>query len=95
MGAKQAWFAEDAASGGRLVGLQAWWDRLNTHGPLYGYFPNCGKTNLVVMAQHVEKARSVIQGTKININTEGKRYLGGTIGTSEFTKTYSESKVAE
>ena len=94
MGAKQAWFADDAASGGRLVRLRVWWDRLNTHGPVYGYFPNCSKTNLVVKAQYVEKARSVFQGTKININTEGKRYLGGTIGTSEFTKTYLESKVA-
>ena len=43
----------------------------------------------------MEKARSVFQGTKININTEGERYLGRTISTSEFTETYLESKVAE
>ena len=40
----QAWFADDAASGGRLHALRRWWDNLATVGPSYGYNPNATKT---------------------------------------------------
>ena len=39
-GATQAWFADDASSGGKLLKIRQWWDRLVTHGPRCGYFPN-------------------------------------------------------
>ena len=94
-GAKQAWFADDAACGGRLVKLRDWWERLNSQGPMYGYFPNCAKTNLVVKVQYEEKARSVFHGTKVNINVEGKQYLGRAIGTDAFMEAFLESKVDE
>ena len=32
----QIWFADDAASGGRLNLLREWWDKLNHYGPING-----------------------------------------------------------
>ena len=87
-GAKQTWFADDTASGGHLIKLRQWWDRLNEFGPMYGYFPNSVKTNLIVKAQHEQKARAVFQGTEVNITVDGKRYLGGAIGTRMFTEDF-------
>ena len=40
---KQTSYADDAAVGGKLVDLKAWWDRLTDFGPDYGYFPNAKK----------------------------------------------------
>ena len=36
-GTTQAWFADDAASGGRLRRLLRWWNALLVNGPAYGY----------------------------------------------------------
>ena len=36
----QAWFANDAASGGSLLRLRCWWDSLVRLGLKYGYFPH-------------------------------------------------------
>ena len=43
----QAWFADDAASGGYLSRLRHWWDLLKIKGPKFGYFPNAMKTHLL------------------------------------------------
>ena len=53
------------------------------------------KTNLIVMAQHEQKARDVFQGTEVNITVDGKRYLGGAIGTRAFTEDFFKSRVQE
>ena len=57
--AKHVWFADDAAGGGKLLGLKAWWDGLNKHGPKlkYGYFANSSKTWLVVKGDHHTEAK--------------------------------------
>ena len=48
---------------------------MNELGPMYGYFPNSVKTNMIVKAQHEQKARAVFKGTEVNITVDGKRYL--------------------
>ena len=42
-GSKQAWFADDAASGGCLESLRDWWDALVEKGPAFDYYPNAIK----------------------------------------------------
>ena len=42
--ARQVWFADDATTGGSLIGLYNWWCRLRSLGPSYGYFVNASKT---------------------------------------------------
>ena len=94
-GAQQAWFADDASAGGRLKALKLWWDRLLTLGPMYGYFPNALKTSLVVKKEFAEEAAAVFQHTNVEINTIGKRYLGGAIGDDLFVEEFIKAKVAE
>ena len=66
---------------------------MNEFGPMYGYFPNSVKTNLIVKAEHEQKARDVFQGTEVNITVDGKRYLA--IGTRMFTEDFFKSRVHE
>ena len=53
---KQTWYADNAAAGGKLVDLKAWWDRLTDLGPDYGYFPNTKKTWLIVKENKLSEA---------------------------------------
>lgn len=89
----QVWFADDAASGGKLVPLREWWNKLLDLGPKYGYFPNVGKTYLVVKPEKHEEARAVFQGTNITICQTGKCYLGGTLGSDAFALDFIQTKV--
>ena len=40
-------------------------------------------------------ARSIFEDTGIQFTTEGRRYLGAAIGTSDFVKSYVSDKVKE
>ena len=91
----QAWFADDAASGGRLHALRRWWDNLATVGPSYGYYPNATKTYLLVKPDRREEAIGIFQGTAGQITCEGRRYLGGALGSEEFSNLTFEAKVVE
>ena len=91
---KQVWFADDGASGGRVRALREWWDRLNECGPRFGYFPNASKTTLVVKAAVYDEAVKVFSDTSVQISIEGKRYLGGPLGTDDFAVFFFKSKVS-
>ena len=54
------------------VPVRMWWDSLQVQGARCGYRPNASKTNLVVKAEHVGRARELFADTDINITTEGK-----------------------
>ena len=51
--------------------------------PLLGYYPNPDKSWLVVKQQLFDKATEQFNGTGVNITTEGRKYLGGFIGTKQ------------
>ena len=91
----ELWFADDAAGGGRLSSLRAWWDNLERFGPDYGYFPNGAKTWLVVKDAHVQAARSIFYGTAVEITTEGQRHLGAPLGTDSYVEQFVSSKVRD
>ena len=90
----QAWFADDAGSGGRLQRLRQWWDKIIELGPKYGYFPNATKSYLIVKPEKRKEAKKIFEDTDITICNTGKRYLGGAIGTDTFLQEYVETKVA-
>ena len=94
-GSKQAWFADDAASGGCLESLRDWWDALVEKGPAFGYYPNAIKTFLVVKSDRRERAVHVFKGTAVQITTEGRRYLGGALGTEKFVQDFIANKVSD
>ena len=89
--ATQVWFADDAASGGKLRVLQMWWDMLVGYGPLFGYYVNPIKSWLLVKTDSLQKATTIFAGTGLNITTSSVRHFGAPLGDTSF----SESFVAE
>ena len=91
---KQSWYADDSAALGKLQHIKKWWDQLNALGPKYGYFPNPKKTVLLLKNdEDVPRARALFQGTGVQFNTSGKRYLGAVIGSIDFKRSYVKKKV--
>ena len=91
-GALQVWFADDASAGGRLPALRSWWDALVIIGPRYGYYPNLGKTWLVVKPDQSAEAQSVFANTGVQITTEGRPCLGTPLDQPSF-QAFLERKV--
>ena len=82
---KQVWYADDSAAAGKTMEVKKWWDKLNTEGPKYGYYPKPSKTVLIVKnLEMVEHAREIFGGTGVEIALEGERHLGAVIGKTEF-----------
>ena len=68
--------------------LRDWWSRVVEHGPKFGYFPKASKSWLVVKEEKLQLAEELFRGTEINITTEGRKYLGGYVGTEEGSRKY-------
>ena len=94
-GAKQAWFADDAALGGKLTSIRQWWDQLIIHGPRYGYFPHAGKTVVITKGESYEAAVTLFEDTGVTISDTGQRYLGGGIGGEAFLEGFARRKISE
>ena len=80
------WFADDSSAGGRVQRLRAWWDILRQKGPAYGYAANAEKSVLVVKAGHLTEAEDAFAGTGVHITTDGHRFLGAALGSTEFVQ---------
>ena len=93
-GAKQTWYADDAAAGGNLRHIRQWWDQLSAVGPDFGYFANSSKSWLIVKEQHQAEAERIFAETGVRITCEGKRHLGAALGTRDFVVEYVQEKVA-
>jgi hypothetical protein len=94
---KQIWYADDGGAGGTLEGLRQWWDKIVQLGPDIGYFPNAGKTWLIIKPEFIIEAEVLFSGTGIKITSEGpeggQRYLGAALGTPDFIQQYVKNKV--
>ena len=88
-------FADDLAGAGSLECLRKWWDNINKLGPLIGYYPKETKSWIVVKADKIEKAGDIFNGIKINITSEGHKYLGGVIGKAKYKATYTQTLVSD
>ena len=91
---KQVWYADDSASGGKILEMRKWWDELTTTGPKYGYVPKPSKTIMIVKNSELkERAQAIFGDTEITIELEGERHLGAVIGSPEFKEKYVKKKV--
>ena len=90
---RQAWYADDSLSGGKLEEMRKWWDQLCKSGPKYGYFPLPKKTILIVKPEHITEAERVFAGTNVKITKEGERHMGAVIGSNDFKEQYIADKV--
>ena len=90
----QVWYADDATACGSLSELQLWWDKLIQFGPDFGYFPNPSKTCLVVKDSFYDAAVDLFQGSGISISADGKRHLGGVLGSPSFVSSFVRERVS-
>jgi hypothetical protein len=90
---KQSFYADDAASGGKLESIKLWWDDLQNRGPIYGYFPKPSKTWLIVKPGFYDKAKRLFPDVKIT--SEGHRYLGSYIGTDSGLEEFIKGEIEE
>ena len=84
-------YADDLGAGSKLRNLRNWWDKICLYGPLLGYYPKASKSWLVVKAEKEEEAKQIFAGTGIQITTEGRKYLGGYVGTRAGAEKYVNS----
>ena len=85
-------YADDLGGGSKLPTLRKWWDRVVEHGPKYGYYP---KAWLVVKEEKLNEAIEIFGNSGVQITTEGRKYLGGFVGTPEGKKKYVEELCEE
>ena len=74
--------------------LVEWLSSLTENGPKYGYYPEPSKSYLVVHPNFVEKAHKLFDRFGIRV-VEGRRYLGGFIGSDEGKILFTYKKVQE
>ena len=89
----QVWFADDAASGGKLVAIRLWWDMLVRYGPLFGYYVNVSKSWLLVKTAKLQDATTIFAGTGLNVTTSGVQHLGAPLGDDSFRASFVAEKV--
>ena len=90
----QVWYADNATACGSLSELRLWWDKLLQFGPDFGYFPNPSKTCLVVKEVFYDAAVKMFQGSGISITVNGKRHLGGALGSPSFITSFVKEEVS-
>ena len=91
----QVWYADDANNAGKLTGLLAWFDKVTTVGPSFGYFVNPSKCHLIVKPEFLDHATRLFGDTGVQITAEGARHLGASIGSKSFKETYVAAAVSK
>ena len=92
---KAAAYADDLTAAGCIPRLKYWWDQLYELGPKFGYFPQASKSCLIIRPEVEGKAKTIFQGSGVQITTEGKRHLGTLLGSTKYKEEYLSSKVDE
>ena len=87
--AKQVWYVDDAAAGGRLCQLKNWWDKLCSFGRPFGYNVNATKNWLVVKEGSLQSAWRVFAWTGVQITSIGRPYLGAALGSISFINNFT------
>ena len=89
---KQVWYADDASACSELNSLKDWFDEVKLRGPLFGYYPEPSKSYLVVHENFLSEAKSVFEGTGVNV-VMSHRLLGGVIGSRSGKLSFIEERV--
>ena len=93
---KQAWYADDSSAVGKLTAVKTWWQKLNSAGPKFGYFPKASKSILILKDESLlSEARDLFAECNIQITCQGERHLGAVIGHNSFKKEYVSEKVSK
>ena len=90
---KTAAYADDLTATGTIMRLRNWQEALCRLGRKFGYFPEGGKSWLIVKEKVVQKAQSVFKDTNIKTTTEG--HLGAVIGSEIFKQKYVQEKIVQ
>ena len=90
---KQVWYADDALASGSLHSTRQWWNQIFTMGLALGYFANAAKTWLLTKEKFLDQAKTLFQGTQVNITTYGRPYLGAALGSKEFVDQFISDRV--
>ena len=92
--ATQVFYADDDSACGTLDELLNYWNELGKVGPEYGYYPNAGKTILIVKHQKdLQIAKHLFEPLKVTVTCEGERHLGAVVGSEEYRDKYVSDKV--
>ena len=88
----QKWYADDGNAVGSLESLVALHQKLQKHGPAFGY--KLTKCNLIVKESSLEKAKKSFDSIDIEI-VPGHRVLGSTIGSKAACDEFREQVTTE
>jgi hypothetical protein len=77
----QPWYryADDTGAGAEFDGIQSYFERLQTEGPKFGYYPEPSKS-IIVVKEHNRRAAEIYFADLGFTVVTGYRYLGGFIG---------------
>ena len=90
---KAAAYADDLTAAGCIPELKYWWDQLCELGPKFGYFPQESKSWLIIKPEVKRNAKTIFQGSGLQITTEGKRHSCALLGSTKYKEEYISSKV--
>ena len=91
---KIAAYKDDFTAVGKITQLKKWWDTLYQLGPKFGYYPEGGKSWLIIKGNQ-QYAADVFHGTGIKITTNGQRHLEAVIGSTECKRIYIQEKISQ
>ncbi len=89
----QAWHADDAAATRTIARFRLWWEEISSFGPSFGYFAKAAKTWLVVKPDHQSQAAAAFGDTDVTITCDGRPYLGGALGSTNYVNEFVSGKV--
>ena len=88
LGIKKVACADNFSAAGSISRLKYCWNTLCEFGPKFTYLSEPIKSWLIVKSGCSDKAIHIFKNTNIQISTQGKRHLGGVIGTKQFRDEY-------
>ncbi|EJK63533.1 hypothetical protein THAOC_15800, partial [Thalassiosira oceanica] len=92
----QPWYADDGSGYGKLVRQRNVYKRLEQIGPDFGYFPAGAKCWLTVPKRREEEVKQYLADNGLPWQvTQGKRYVGGFIGSEDALSEWIEPKVED
>ena len=91
---RQVWFADDSTVGGILAAIKEWWDLFNLIGSAYGYYPKANKTYMILKDPDLrQRAEEFFGQDSVKITVEGRRHIGGVMGTEAFKEKFVRDKI--
>ena len=91
---KTATKTDDFTAAGKITQLKNWWNTLCHLGPKFVYYPEGGKSWLIIKGNQ-QYAVDIFCGTSIKITTDVQQHLGAVIGFTEYKRIYIQGKISQ